>query len=249
LLIIQITISVKYQILLFIHNNKNMKYYRLSYNSLNEKITGTQFQCITGSVGDMQNDNLPFEGKIENDFELPIPILEDKANLTPYLNVMFISSWFLVLENNFITFLKQFNFDEIQTWSIIIKQKNKINDNYSLFYIPKAYQSEVINFKESVFYSCDFFNHIDNIKKEEINDYENYLKIREKVDNENRILKYNTLVLNLNNFDKDFFRLINCPFGGNFVSERLKNEIQKNGFESMMFEEIESIDNKVKVIY
>lgn len=225
-----------------------MKYYRLSYNSLNENVTGTQFQCITGSVGDMQNNNLPFEGKIENDFELPIPILESKAKLTSYLNVMFISSWFLVLENNFITFLKQFNFDEIQTWSIMLKQKNKIYDNYSLFYIPKTYQSEVINYKESDFYSCDFFNHIDNIKQEEINDYEDYLKIREKVDNENRILKYNTLVLNLYNFDKDFFRLINCPFGGNFVSEKLKNAIEEKGFTGMEFTELSELD-KVEVIY
>lgn len=225
-----------------------MKYYRLSYNALNEEVTGTQFQCITGYFGDMQNDNLPFEGKIDFDFDLPIPKLETKAKLTDYLNVQFIDSWFLVLENNFITFLKKFNFDEIQTWALEIKQKNQNYYNYSLFYVPKAYQSEIINFKDSDFFSCDFFNHNNNIKKEEINDYENYLKIRKKVDNENRILKYNTLVLNLSSFDKDFFRLINCPFGGNFVSERLKIEIQKNGFESMMFEELDEKNFKLKIL-
>lgn len=226
-----------------------MKYYRLSYNALNEKVTGTQFQCITGYFGDMQNDDLPFEGKIDFDFDLPIPKLEAKAKLTAFLKVMFIDGPFLVLENDFITFLKKFNFDEIQTWAIEIKQKDQTYYNYSLFYVPKTYQSEVINFKDSDFFSCDFFNHNNNIKKEEIKDYENYLKIREKVDNDNRILKYNTLVLNLSNFDKDFFRLINCPFSGYFVSERLKEAIEREGFQSMRFEDIESIDNQIMVNY
>ena len=52
-----------------------MKYYRLSYNALNEKVTGTQFQCITGYFGDMQNDDLPFEGKIDFDFDLHLQLI------------------------------------------------------------------------------------------------------------------------------------------------------------------------------
>lgn len=33
-----------------------------------------------------------------------------------------------------------------------------------------------------------------------------------------------------------------------FVSERLKDAIEKEGFQSMRFEEIEEIDNKIKII-
>lgn len=225
-----------------------MKYYRLSYNALNEKVTGTQFQCITGDFGDMQNDNLPFEGRIDYDFKLPVPHLENKAKLTHYLKVMFIDSRFLVLENDFIAFLRQFNFDEIQTWNIEIKQKDKTFYNYSLFYVTKTYQSEVVNYKDSEFDLFDYKNNSSTIFNENIEDYQSFLKIRDRVGNENKMLKYNNLVLNLNKLDKDFIRLINCPFSGYFVSERLKDAIEKEGFQSMRFEEIEQIDNKIKII-
>lgn len=225
-----------------------MKYYKLSYNAINEKVTGTQFQCITGYFGDMQNDNLPFEGRIDYDFKLPIPHLENKGKLTAYLKVMFIDSRFLVLENDFIAFLKQFNFDEIQTWAIEIKQKDKIFYNYSLFYVTKTYQSEVINYKESEFNLFDYKNNSSTTFNENIEDYQSFLKIRDRVGNENKMLNYNNLVLNLSNLDKDFFRLINCPFSGDFVSERLKEAIEKEGFQSMKFEEIEKIDDSIKII-
>ena len=44
------------------------KYYILRYNSLNLKETGTQFQSIDGVLGDIQQDFIPFEGKIDFDF-------------------------------------------------------------------------------------------------------------------------------------------------------------------------------------
>ena len=225
-----------------------MKYYRLSYNALNEKVTGTQFQCITGYFGDMQNDDLPFEGKIDFDFDLPIPKLENKAKLTPYLNVQFIDSRFLVLENNFITFLKKFNFDEIQTWAIEIKQKNQTYYNYSLFYVPKTYHREVIIYEDSEFEIFDYSNNKSIRVEKKISDYESFLKIRNSIGEENKYLKYTKLVLRLSHLDKDFFRLINCPFSGYFVSERLKEAIEREGFQSMRFEEIENIDNRIKII-
>jgi hypothetical protein len=222
-----------------------MKYYKLSYNALNEKVTGTQFQCITGDFGDMQDDNLPFEGKINFDFKLPIPHLENKAKLTSYLKVMFIDSRFLVLENDFIYFLRQFNFDEIQTWSIEIKQKNKTYYNYSLFYVPKTYHREVIIYKDSQFEIFDYSNNQTLMVEEKISDYDSFLKLRNSIGEDNKMLKYVSLVLKLSNLKKDFFRLINCPFSGDFVSERLKEAIEKEGFQSMRFEEI---DSRIKIV-
>jgi hypothetical protein len=225
-----------------------MKYFKLRYNGLNQKVTGVQTQCIFGDIGDMQNDNLPFEGRIDYNFKLPVPKLERNAKLTDYLNVQFIDSRFLVLENNFITFLKKFNFDEIQTWSIEIKQKNQTYYNYSLFYVPKTYHREVIIYEDSEFEIFDYSNNKPIRVEEKISNYESFLKIRNSIGEENKYLKYTKLVLKLSHLDKDFIRLTNCPFSGNFVSERLKNEIQKNGFESMRFEEIEQVDNRIKII-
>lgn len=221
-----------------------MKYYQLIYNSLNKDVTGTQFQSVSGEFGDIQNENIPFEGRIEYDFKLPMPILEDKARLTSYVNVTFIPNWFLVLEKKFISFLRKFNIDEFQVWDIRLKQREKIFDDYLLFYMPKTYQSEFINYADSDFYSCDFFNHNSNLKKEEIKNYEDYLKVRDRVEMEGKILKNNKLILDLQKFDKDFIRLINAPINGNFISERLKNEIENNNYSGMTFEEINQIDSR-----
>ena len=38
-----------------------MKYYKLIYNSLNTKETGTQFQSTEGIIGDIQSDFIPYE--------------------------------------------------------------------------------------------------------------------------------------------------------------------------------------------
>ena len=157
-----------------------MKYYQLIYNSLNEEVTGTQFQSITGDLGDIQNENIPFEGKINKKFELPLPTLESNAKLTSLINVMFIPNWFLVLENSFISFLQKFDIDESQVWNINITKKKEVFTNYSLFYIPITYKKELINFKDFIFFSCDFFNHNNNIQIEKINDYYDYLKIRDR---------------------------------------------------------------------
>lgn len=67
-----------------------MKYFILNYNSLNIKETGTQFQSIDGILGDIQQDFMPFERKIDFPFKLPEPFLQKKARPTSYLNVMMI---------------------------------------------------------------------------------------------------------------------------------------------------------------
>lgn len=225
-----------------------MKYYKLIYDSLNEKVTGTQFQSVTGEFGDIQDENVSFEGRIENDFKLPVPILEDNAKLTSFVNVMFIPNWFLVLENEFISFLSKFNIDEFQVWNIKLIQSKLTFYNYSLFYIPKTYQSKVINYADSDFYSCDFFDHNSNIEKEKIKNYEHYLEVRDRVEMRGKILKYSSLFLNLNELDKDFIRLINAPISGNFISERLKNEIENSNYSGMKFIEIDEIDNFIKIL-
>ena len=78
------------------------KYYILRYNSLNLKETGTQFQSIDGVLGDIQQDFIPFEGKIDFPFKLPEPFLQKKAKPTTFLNVIMIPAQFLVFKNYFI---------------------------------------------------------------------------------------------------------------------------------------------------
>ncbi|WP_396151514.1 hypothetical protein [Flavobacterium sp.] len=134
-----------------------MKYYKLNYNSLNTKETGTQFQSTEGIIGDIQSDFIPFEGKINFAFKLPEPFLEKKAKQTTYLNVIMIPSWFNVFKDYFIDFLNGFKIGEYQTWKLKIHQNGKIINDYCLFFLNNTKQNELVKFDESeygwLFYS------------------------------------------------------------------------------------------------
>ena len=128
-----------------------MKYYRLNYNSLNIKETGTQFQSIDGIMGDIQQNFIPFEGEINFPFKLPTPFLQAKAKPTTFLHVMMIPEWFMVFKDYFIDFLKKFNIGEYQTWKLDVHHNNEIINDYSMFYTPNTFQREVLEFQNSVF--------------------------------------------------------------------------------------------------
>jgi len=56
--------------------------------------------------------------------------------------------------------------------------------------------------------------------------------------------------INLKNAKKDLFRTARFPLaGGNYISERLKLVIEKEGFTGMKFKELTEIDKRIKVIY
>ena len=79
-----------------------MKYFKLEYNSLNIKETGTQFQCVSvEKLGDIQNDSFPMEGLVDFPFDLPIPIMENKAKPTTILNVIPINKGLLDIRRFF----------------------------------------------------------------------------------------------------------------------------------------------------
>lgn len=62
-------------------------------------------------------------------------------------------------------------------------------------------------------------------------------------------LKHNFIVFDLSKVNEDFFRIINAPYSGYFVSEKLKNAIEKEKFTGFAFQEIEEMDTRIKVIY
>lgn len=226
-----------------------MKYYSLKYNSLNEIETGTQYQSTGGYIGDIQRDILPFEGKIINQFELPIPTMMNKAKETSLLGVTFIPSWFLVIDDHFLNFLAKFNLS-FQTWKIDIYHKKKKVENYNLFYIYETKQNQYIDFKKSSFYSKkigDWDN--SSIQKPVfVENYNEYLSKKEGLIKEKLMLLDSKVTLDLSKASEDMFRIVNAPPGGYFVSEKLKNAIEENGFTGMEFIEVSELD-KVDVIY
>ena len=226
-----------------------MKYYILRHNGLNLKETGTQFQSINGIAGDIQQNFIPFEGKINFPFKLPEPFLQKKAKPTTYLNVIMIPSPFLVFKKYFIDFLKDFKLEEFQTWSLKVHHNDMIINDYELFRISNSHQRDCIDFERSNFYIGDFMSYdmIGEIIK--ISNYENFLEVRNELSKKNKLLKYNEIYLNLSHIKFDLFRIINTPASGYYISHKLKNAIERERFTGFFFQEIEEMDKRIKVIY
>jgi len=197
---------------------------------------------------DIQKDFMPFEGKIDFDFDLPIPKLQDKAKLTTMLDVVMIPTKFLVVQNQFLEFLKKFEITYNQQWSIKVEYKKTFIEDYSLFYLTETKQADYIDFKKSEFYvgSLKDYTFIgDDIN---ISDYQNYLSTFEVLKSDGLWLKHKKVVLNLSRAKEDIFRIINTPSSGYFISEKLREALIKKGFTGMVFKEITN-DKKVEVIY
>jgi len=95
-----------------------MKYFNLKL-SRNRKEVGKIPQCETGVQGGIQQDFIPWEGKIDFDFKLPEPFLETKAKAVSLLNLAFIHPYrFLVIEDKLLELLKIFNIGNYQDWKI-----------------------------------------------------------------------------------------------------------------------------------
>lgn len=226
-----------------------MKYFRLTYNSSKISETGTQFQSIDGIMGDIQQNFMPFEGKINFPFKLPEPKLQSKAKPTTFLNVVFVPSRFLVLKKYFITFLSGFNIDEFQTWNLKVHHNNSILNDYELFILCDTYQRDIIDFKNSDFFIVDFINQDNTGEKLNINSYDDFIVIRDELSKKKKLLKYNKIILNLYHMKLDLFRIINTPASGYYVSEKLKKAIEKEKFTGFSFQEIEETDGRIKVVY
>lgn len=228
-----------------------MKYYWLTNNGLNIKETGVQFQCIKmAKMGGIQSDSIPFEGKIVWRFELPEPILQTRAKPTTYLSVVPIPSWFLVVKNYFVDFLKNSNLDEFQDWSLKVHHRNKIIDVYKLFYLPTTHQDQICDFSKSKFHIAKWSDWSFVGDTLSINDYNHYLSLKEILEEENLCIKTSEIMYDFSAIKLDLIRITRLPIGnGYYISERLKHAIEENGFTGMAFKEIEAVDKRIKVIY
>lgn len=228
-----------------------MKYFKLEYNSLNIKETGTQFQCVSvEKLGDIQNDSFPMEGLVDFPFDLPIPIMENKAKPTTILNVIPINKDFLILEDSFIDYLKKNDVKGFQTWKLKVKHKNEYYVNYNLFFMNFPIQRDIIRFEDSDFYKGKFSDYLFVGEKINIESYNDYLNILNRFKNSaDDFLKFKKIGFDLSKLEIDMFRICNIPFEGYFVSQKLKESIEEQGFTGFIFKEIEKLDGRIKVIY
>lgn len=227
-----------------------MKYYNLKPSS-NVKEVGDIPQSQECIIGDLRQDFIPWEGKIDFDFKLPEPNLEKKAKQTSYIDVVAIHSYrFLVIDDILLAFLKNYNIGNHQNWKINTwYDKKELIEKYNLFLLNETKQDKYIDFSKSQFYSkklSDWDN--SSVQKPVfVKNYKEYLFQKESLGDEYMLLHKN-VTLDLSKTNEDMFRFFNSPPGGYFVSERLKNDIEKNGFTGMEFTEVSELD-RVNIIY
>lgn len=229
-----------------------MKYYILT-GSNNKKEVGEKPQSQTGKHGDIQQDFLPWEGSIDFDFKLPEPYLEKKAKRVSFLDIAFIHPYrFLVIDDEFLDFLKSFDIGKHQDWKIKVWQNSNLIEKYNLFLLNDVKHTEYINYYKSEFLIGKLGDWRDtSIRKPVIiKDYKEYndLKNDLKKTKDKKRIRYNKIVLDLSNAYDDIFRMVNTPFNGYFVSQKLKTSIEENGFTGMEFTEVSELD-KIEAFY
>lgn len=228
-----------------------MKYYNLRPSS-NVKEVGDIPQSQECIVGDIQQDFIPWEGKIDFDFKLPEPNLEKKSKQTSYINVVAIHSYlFLVIDDNLLAFLKNYNIGNHQNWKINTwYDKKELIKKYNLFLLNDTKQDKYIDFSKSEFYSRKLsdWDNLDFQKHVFVKNYKEYLFQKELLRKDKLMLLHKNVTLDLSKANEDMFRFLNAPPGGYFVSERLKDDIEKNGFTGMKFTEVSQLD-RVNIIY
>ncbi|WP_064966320.1 hypothetical protein [Tenacibaculum ovolyticum] len=227
-----------------------MKYYKL-ISSSNIKEVGKIPQSEDCIIGDLRQEFIPWEGEIDFDFKLPEPNLEKKSKQTSYIDVVAIHPYrFLVIDDILLAFLKNYNIGNHQNWKINTwYNKKELIEKYNLFLLSDTKQDKYIDFSRSEFYSkkmTDWDN--SNVQKPIfVKDYKEYVFQKESLGDE-YVLLHKNVTLDLSKTNEDMFRFFNAPLGGYFVSEKLKNDIEKNDFTGMEFTEVSELD-KIEVIY
>ena len=221
-----------------------MKYYKLTY-SIDENEVGCFPQSETA-----ENYNFLLSEKSILEIN-PIPILKKKAKLTSLLLSVPITIPKLIIDDESLNFLKFYLTNNYYlSTKIKVKKGNNFFDDYNLFVLLETSDEIIVDFEKSIFFEGSNSNWQykgDIIKIITLQDYINNLK---KDGNSDYCLKTRFLFLNFSGLKKDIIYIEKTSLiGGYFVSEKLKNAIEKEGFTGFAFQEIEEMDKRIKVIY
>jgi hypothetical protein len=233
-----------------------MKYYRVTYSIEKKKIGHyPQVQNTTWEGKPYDHGAFGTQGLFSAVHNNPaIPTLEfyKSTKITSLIHMVEISeNMYIIVNEQFLEFLKLYYLGGFQTWKIKAKRKDENYDYYIFFAdYPKA---DFINYEKSIFklfkhnekYNVIDLNHkIDVISDEDCMDkYRQYPPIGI----EKPFLEAEKIVVNGSKMDVDFFRSTSPTMAGYYVSEKLKAEIEKQGFTGMQFQELDKINNFVEV--
>ncbi|MEO1255552.1 MAG: hypothetical protein AAFY41_11830 [Bacteroidota bacterium] len=228
-----------------------MRFYKLNLTA-DEKIIGQYPQTKIIEQGDFgleKNIRLGHFGPIGELLNKPKLRFEDNALVTDAVDNIYLSySLFLIISSDLLDLFIEFTLKSFKTYDVFISHRSKVFD-YKLFHVDYPSNDEFINFERSEFYIGKRGVPPSDLLVE-IHHFEEYLKRQKqaKADYPGSNLLCKKLMLDLSQCELDLFRLTVGPALGYFVSEKLKNVIETEGFTGFAFKEIEE-DTKIEVLY
>lgn len=231
-----------------------MKYY-IFQGSINKKVVGKYPQSEEVKVyGNLHE--LPLDKPVQKDkLIMQEPILHKKANLTSYLDIgSILTNRYMVITEKLINFLEQFAIPEHTEWPIKIHQADNIILDYKLFHISYPSDQLVVNYQKSEFLIGELGDWRDPSIRKPVNvdSYAGYLNLRNELRNrsDNSEIRCNKLIIDFTKTDFDLFRLANVPFGScYYISEKLIDAIEKEGFTGFDFKEIEYTNKNIHPVF
>ncbi len=179
-----------------------------------------------------------FYGKFDPPIKLPRYKMESKSKITDLISSSPLSLAFLKVSDNLFDVLTSLSLPSTQFFDYEFIYKKKIYSNYkAIYYAKDIVYNDFINWDESEFFKTKDYHKtiIDQIK---FKDYESMITFEKSIDRD----KFGFLsLIRINySFEFDIFNFRDHHFpSGFFCTEKVKNQVEKQGFTGFNFEPVE----------
>lgn len=230
------------------------KFYKLRY-SIDEKVIGRAegLKSCHYDKDFFAKDsfiNQGLWGPVEGSPGLPNAVMHKSVKMTDVIDIVSLSPEYLIITKKFLDFLIPYFNTSYQTWKISIK-KGDVDYEYYIFHLdfPK---NDFINHEKSIYKIFEYdenYNRIDlNQEIKAFSDVDLLEKRRKYLPLGIRVPFLETVKFAINsNSKEDFFRSSTNGMTGYYVSEKLKQEIENQGFTGIDFVELDKINNFVEI--
>ncbi|WP_340067322.1 hypothetical protein [Ascidiimonas aurantiaca] len=234
-----------------------MKYYELKLDTKRngigsmEQIINVSWSAHVDSKDSLNKQGL--FGPVTGNPPLPSAEINKKSKVTDYLNFIAITrDKYLFISEKFYGFLKTYLKHSHQVWDIEIRGEGKPLP-YKIFHIDYP-EKAFINYKRSSFKLVVYNDGADKDTGTGIQLFsdKHSLEMSRKhhFSLENPFLKPSKLSFNLSEISRQGLDLIRCAntfIAGYYVSENLKNAIEKEGFTGMDFTPVEELSHHYEI--
>ncbi|HAD33214.1 MAG TPA: hypothetical protein DCF44_01715 [Chitinophagaceae bacterium] len=177
--------------------------------------------------------SLPLEGEIDKNRKFPTLLMEKEAKWMDLLSFIPGSGRFLLISSRFHVLLNRFKLADYQIFPVLVQQGSVVRD-YFLLYFTKNRAAEFVDWGHTeVMHTTDFAAQVIKMGLK-FSSYEEFLARKMELLHIKENLYVRALKLSKAAEGTDMFRFIFVP-SGFYVSERLKDAIEKEGLVGIRF--------------